>query len=146
MEGSLLPIPRRTAPRPPPPHPSSPRPPLDNSGSNPPAPHASVVLETSCSSEGPAEGDRCVGTCHPPPVPPRPHPLLPRVADKDNCPASDGVMDVVGLLDSLIEVPAGDRKGEQLPFQVTDSNIRNIIHPSLHFNTLGNGPTALEKT
>ncbi|KAJ8368924.1 hypothetical protein SKAU_G00089520 [Synaphobranchus kaupii] len=102
-------------------------PPLDNSGSNPPAPHASVVLETSCPSEGPAEGDRCVGTCHPPPVPPRPHPLLPRVADKDNCPASDGMMDVVGLLDSLMEVPAGDRKGERLPFQIFPDPVEVVL-------------------
>ncbi|XP_064157558.1 sterile alpha motif domain-containing protein 1 [Anguilla rostrata] len=102
---------------PPLPHPSFPRP-LENSGSNAPAPHASIALETSCPPAGPAEGDCCVGTCHSLPAPPTPPQLLPRVAHEDGCPASDGVMEVVGLQDSVMEVPAEDRKGDRLPFQI----------------------------
>ncbi|KAJ8400406.1 hypothetical protein AAFF_G00397890 [Aldrovandia affinis] len=91
----------------------------------PPDPFSIVItLETSCPPVGPTEGDCCDG-CHPLPAPPLPPAPILAVAQEHTCPAIDRVMEVM----MPQEVPAENRKGERLPFQIFPDPVEALLGP-----------------
>ncbi|KAI1893754.1 hypothetical protein AGOR_G00126930 [Albula goreensis] len=87
-----------------------------------------VTLETSCPHGRVAEGECCGGGCQPtPPAPPLPPMHERTMASEDVCPASDGVMEVLTPQDSIMEVPAAERKAERLPFQIFPDPVEVVV-------------------
>ncbi|XP_029537125.1 uncharacterized protein LOC115141897 [Oncorhynchus nerka] len=102
--------------------------------------HPGVTLETSCSPEGPAEGE-CCRSCTPPSAPP-PRPPMPTMGvttlegvevcqdGEDFCLTTEGGMEALGAQESSMGEMSPQRNNEnRLPFQIFPEPVEVSLSP-----------------